>query len=202
MKTKTKIIIIIAICLLLVTDVMMFFESEDALEGTSDTVYAYEETSEPSPTPEPEETPEKFSIRCEHEEGKVFSFQTQGSTAASDMRLYCKNCMQNIKVAIFRGTPKDLSYLDIIKEHIDGEEIVGGEYYTIKGIVAVADYNIPKTIIRCRLESGDTIVIFSVEFREEFEDAVGLLKEGDEVTFRGRFYDEGCGFTDSELITE
>ena len=40
------------------------------------------------------------------------------------------------------------------------------------------------------------------ETREEFKELVKLVEKGEEITFRGRFYDGGCGFTDCELIIE
>ena len=43
---------------------------------------------------------------------------------------------------------------------------------------------------------------FNVEFREEFKELVRAVEEGGEITFHGRFYDKGCGFTDCELIIE
>ena len=141
--------------------------------------------------------------KCEHEEMvKVFGFQFQGSTAASYWRKHCKNCDNRYAYPSnpFRGNPTDLSYLEALKEHIDGDEIVGGEYYTVTAIMTLGDYNIDKTRISCKVESNNIIVEFSAEFREEFEDLVDLLKEGDEITFRGKFYEEGCGFTDCELI--
>ena len=102
----------------------------------------------------------------------------------------------------FRGTPSDLSYLDVIKEYIDADEVVGGEYYTMVATVTAGGHDYSKVRINCKVQSEDIIVGFSVEFRDEFKDAVASLKEGDIVKFRGRYYDEGCGFTDCELITE
>jgi hypothetical protein len=134
--------------------------------------------------------------------GKIFSFQFQGSTATSNVKPYCEKCNTYFQPKLFRGTPTDTSYLDVIDEHMDGDEIVGGEYYTMTATVAVGDHHLDKTRIQCKVQKGNITVWFSVEFQEEFEEAVALLKEGDEVTFRGRYYDEGCGFTDAELIIE
>jgi hypothetical protein len=50
------------------------------------------------------------------------------------------------------------------------------------------------------VENENFIVGFNVEFREEFREQIKLTEEGAEITFRGRFYDVGCGFTDCELI--
>lgn len=139
----------------------------------------------------------------EHEHGKIFAFGSENSTAWDYVKPWCKSgkCCY-LGYSLFRGTPSDTSYLDVIREHIDSEKIVGGEYYTVTARITLADYDFTRTSLGCRLQNDDIIVDFSVEFREEFEEAVGLLDEGDEVTFRGRFYDEGCGFTDCELIPE
>lgn len=138
----------------------------------------------------------------EHEMGKIFSFQFQDSTATSNVKPYCEKCNTYFQPKLFRGTPTDTSYLDVIDEHMDGDEILGGEYYTMTATVAVADYDFDKTRIQCKVKKDHIIVGFSVEFQEGFEETVALLKEGDTVTFRGRYYDEGCGFTDAELIIE
>ena len=141
--------------------------------------------------------------KCDHDNlDKRFSFQFEGSTASSVMQSFCDNCNNYFGRSSFYGTPADLSYLDVIEEHSDSDEIDWGEYYTITATVSHADYDFNRTRIGCKVESEKVIVSFSVEFREEFEESVGLLDEGDIVTFRGRFYEEGCGFTDCELITE
>ena len=78
-----------------------------------------------------------------------------------------------------------------------------GQYYTVTAIVTLADYSSnDKARVTCKVENEDYIVGFSVEFREEFKNTAGCesLEEGEKITFRGRFYDEGCGFTDCELV--
>ena len=147
-----------------------------------------------------EETHEEPTGKCEP--GKKFSFQFEGSTAASYIKPFCEHNGHVYISTIFRGTPDDLSYLDVVAEHSDGDEIVWGEYYTVTAVMTLGDYDFGRTRIRCQVESGNIIVNFSVEFRDGFEESVDLLNEGDTVTFRGRFYDEGCGFTDCELIRE
>ena len=141
--------------------------------------------------------------KCEHENvDEYFSFQFQNSTASSDLKWICADCYKEMNRARFRGTPTDTSYLEAIAEHSNESDIVGGEYYTITATVTLADYDHTKTRITCSVRNEDTVVGFSVEFKEEFEEIVSSIQEGDEVTFRGRFYDVGCGFTDAELITE
>ena len=159
-------------------------ESEETLITSDDTQEISEETSR----------------KCEP--GKMFSFQFQGSTAMSYVKPYCEHPGHIYISTSFRGTPNDLSYLEAIKANSDSDEIVGGEYYTVTATVALGDHDYIKTRIRCQIESEDILVGFSVEFREGFEEAVGALKKGDTVAFRGRYYDEGCGFTDAELIIE
>lgn len=138
--------------------------------------------------------------KCEHEMGKRFSFQFEGSTASSHIKPYCKNCNQYFESARFRGTPNDTSYLGVAKEHTDKDEFVGGEYYTISAIVSMIDHDFDRVRINCKIGNDDVMVFFSVEFREEFEDQASLLQIGDEITFHGRLYDTGFGFTDCERI--
>ena len=142
----------------------------------------------------------------EHEHGKIFSFVFQGSTAKSSVRPWCKSgdCY-NLGYTLFNGTPDDLSYLELIKECCNADEIVPGEYYTMSVKVSQKFYNpsfSQRISIDCRIESDDIVVDFNVEFREEFREQVKSIQEGDIITFRGRYYDEGCGFTDCELIIE
>lgn len=139
--------------------------------------------------------------KCEHEEiGTLFSFQFENSIAASDVKSFCNDCGQSFKITQFHGTPTDVSYLETVNNFIDGNEIVAGEYYTMKAVVSVADHDINKTRVRCKVENEDVTVGFSVEFREGFEEQISLLQKGDEITFRGRLYDNGFGWTDCELL--
>ena len=141
--------------------------------------------------------------KCEHERvEKHFAFQFQDSTADSRLSWVCADCYQDIRRARFRGTPTDTSYLNVIAEHSDGNDIVGGEYYTMTVTVTLADHDSTKTRINCQVRNNDIVVGFSVEFKDGFEELVSSIQRGDEVTFRGKFYDVGCGFSDAELITE
>ena len=139
--------------------------------------------------------------KCEHEEtSRVFSFEFENSAATSYTKLFCKNCEQHLKTTIFQDTPNDLSYREVVDEHIDGDKFVGGEYYTMTAIVTLADYDVQRTRIRCKVENEDIGVVFSVEFKDDFEKRVSSIQEGDEITFRGRLYDNGFGWTDCELL--
>lgn len=131
---------------------------------------------------------------------KMFSFQFENSTAVSHLEPRCKNCNHYFGYTAFRGTPKDLSYLELVKQNIDERNIKAGEYYTMRAVVSLEDYDVNRTRIRCKVESDNTIVGFSVEFREGFEEQISLLQKGDEITFRGRLYDNGFGWTDCELL--
>jgi hypothetical protein len=95
----------------------------------------------------------------------------------------------------------DTSYLDVVREFMDSEKIIGGEYYTMKATYRLPDFDSNKTWIRCVVQKGNILVGFTANFKEEFEEELDLLEEGQEVTFRGRLYDKGFGFTDCELIT-
>ena len=148
-------------------------------------------------------TPEK----CEHE-GKVtmYSFTSYNSTAQSSVRPYCRDCGERFQHQLFEGTPVDQSYLEAIKVHSDSDEIIPGEYYTITATVPqgynYGSYDSPRPWLNCQVENEDFIVGFNVDFKEEFREVIKSIEKGEEITFRGRFYDEGCGFTDAELILD
>lgn len=141
--------------------------------------------------------------KCDHTE-KVgyFLFKTPNGTSNSSVKYYCADCDKYLGYNMFDNTPNDLSYLDVLRESNNGNDLIGGEYYTMSAIVSVGDYSSLTTSIRCKVKGNDNVVFFSVEFRDEFEDVVGTLNEGDEITFRGKFSDLGCSFTDCELINK
>ena len=146
-------------------------------------------------------TPEK----CEHEEVTRYVFTSYDSTAHSNVSGYCRKCDAKLTTnSIFQGELVDKSYLTALIEHSDASEIVPGEYYTIMASVPLGfyAYSSDNVWLNCKVENEDFIVLFNVEFREEFEERVRLIQEGETITFRGRFYDEGCGFTDSVLIDD
>lgn len=145
------------------------------------------------------------ALRCEHEDTCLFiSFTSYNSTSHSSMREICRDCGDNItSPTLFDGTLKDKSYLELIRANSDGSEIIPGEYYTVTATVPLGFYgNASNTVqLTCQVENDDYMVRFHAEFREEFMDEVVSVEKGETITFRGRFYDEGCGFTDCELIT-
>ena len=140
---------------------------------------------------------------CYHEETRtLFSFVSEDSFAYSYTRPICKECGKKLRYTNFKGTPIDQSYLETITKHTDADEIVPGEYYTVSCPVTqvFSNYGETRVWVNCKTENEDFIVSFTVEFREEFREQVASIEDGEEITFRGRFYDEGCGFTDAELI--
>ncbi len=146
---------------------------------------------------------------CEHEDTiGIYSFQYENSTAAHSTREYCNVCEKYTTTysSRFRGTPTDQSYLEAIITQSDANEIIPGEYYTITATVTsagVSSYNEGRfwTVrVGCKLENEDFEIYCYADFRKEFWEQVELLKEDDIITFRGRFYDEGCGFTDCVLL--
>lgn len=144
-------------------------------------------------------TPEK----CEHEEVRRYVFTSPDSTVHSSVCGYCNKCETRLTTySLFKGELVDKSYLSALIEHSDASEIVPGEYYTVTASVPLGFYGYSSDTLwlTCEVENDDFVVRFSAVFREEFKDQVRSIQEGDIITFRGRFYDEGCGFTDCELI--
>ena len=142
------------------------------------------------------------SLVCPHDEMcKVFAFQYDGSTAVSHIKPVCKNCTQYFEATRFRGTPSDLSYLEVVKEYIVEDEIVSGGYHTMTATVTVLDHDTTRTRLNCYVGNEDIEVYFSVEFRGEFEEAVNALQIGEQITFRGRLDNTGFGWTDCELLS-
>ena len=146
---------------------------------------------------------------CEHSDTlKIYSFQYEKSTAAHSTREYCNICGRYTTTysARFRGTPTDQSYLEAIVAQSDASEIIPGEYCTITATVTsagVSSYDEGRfwTVrVGCKIENSDFEIYFSADFRKEFWDQVDAIEKDDIVIFRGRFYAEGCGFTDCELI--
>ena len=143
---------------------------------------------------------------CEHEDMVwMYSFSTHYYTNHSYVRPYCRDCETKYQYRLFQGTPIDQSYLSAIIEHSDGDEIVPGEYYTVTTTVPgaiTAGHISNRVVLECKAENEDYIVYFHVEFREEFADMVRSVQAGDEITFRARFYEEGCEFTEGELLSK
>ena len=138
---------------------------------------------------------------CRHNDGwrEEYSFysQTEQRSCIGYKKRYCKKCdYTNDIITYFYDTPKDTSYLDLICEHSDGDELVDGDYYTMRAIVT-RNYVYG---INCKVENENIVVYFSVDFLEESKDALELIEEGDEITFRGKFVRVSCDWTACKLI--
>lgn len=146
-------------------------------------------------------TPEK----CEHEDVvQRYVFARDDSTQYSTVQPYCADCGESLAThSYFKGELVDKSYLQALVEYSDGNEIVAGEYYTVTATVPLGFYGYTSdtVFLTCEVENEGFIVRFNAEFREEFKELVESVEEGEEVTFRGRFYEKGCRFTDCELLS-
>lgn len=145
-----------------------------------------------------------FTPKCQHEERRLeyvlHSPDNVGNTGY--IKKYCKECDYYLGNTYLHGKPTDSSYLDLIREHSDGDELVDGEYYTMTATVTLAYYYGSTISISCKVGNEDIVVYFSVRFREEYADKVSysVLEQGDEITFRGKFDEMTCDWTDCELI--
>ena len=139
--------------------------------------------------------------RCEHEVViDSFVFQPENNTAYSYTQRICENCNQTFTTYLFKGTPSNTGYVDVISENCEDKTFVIGEYDTITAKVSLADYDSLKTQLSCYVQEGNVDVWFIVEFKSEYEDAVSMLQEGDEVTFYGKCSDKTVHWTDCELV--
>lgn len=144
-------------------------------------------------------------IKCDHEEtATMYIFTANEGVEFSTTRPVCKECGEAFEYTNFKGTPTDQSYLQAIKDHSDGSGVVPGEYYTVTATVPLGFYGFSSQDVwlTCQVENEEFIVRFNVKFKEEYRELVSSVGKEDEITFRGRFNDEGCGFTDCELITD
>lgn len=196
--------IVLIICTSMFVEIansIVWLDEDEIASAPDDTITQPEEVPKEDTPDEEREEIDKTPSKHTHEIFKTFSFQFQGSTASNYVKWTCKSCSVHYTPTLFRGTPSDTSYLELIKKIAGEDEIIGGEYYTLTVVVAVRDFDRDKVRIQCKVRDESFLIGFSVEFREEFEDAVNKLVEGDEITFRGKLYEDGFGFTDSELIT-
>ena len=142
-----------------------------------------------------------FALRCEHESTlKTFAFQPEKSTAASSFKVVCDKCNQPERIARFYGTPSDTAYVGVVSEHCKDKKFVSGEYDTVTATLLYHDYDPTKTQVQCKVREGDVIVGFSARFKPEYDEAVSLLKEGDEITFYGKSSAEGLFWSNCELV--
>ncbi len=144
----------------------------------------------------------KFTA-CEHPESvKRYSFYSENNMQYDYMAVYCKECNEKLRSETFADTPKDLSYLEVVRTLVGEDGPVAGEYYLVTATV-LSDYSQSGSpYVRCKVENDSVSVFFTVDFKEEFDEAVREIEEGDTITFYGRYYESGCGFADCELIVE
>ena len=144
-----------------------------------------------------------FLLRCEHENTiTTFVFQSENSTALNYVKTICDGCNQVLSTGVFRGTPAINTHTTALEEHIADNKFISGEYDTVRAKVVSPDYHSTKTKIRCGIQTGNCRVYFPVEFKNEFEESVSLLQEGDEITFYGKSALTGLSWTDCEIVTK
>ena len=137
--------------------------------------------------------------KCEHEEVTRYYFSSDDSMVHNSVCSYCTKCDTRLSpYSLFQGELVDKSYLQVMVDHSDDSEMIPGEYYTV---TAVAPLGFMDSVgITCEVENEEFLVRFSAAFRAEFKEQLGAIEKGQEITFRGRFYETGCRFTDCELI--
>ena len=176
-------------------------QAQESRETSASSGNEQEKPSESSQTNEKSSL--DFSLKCEHDEVLRYVFTEQGSTAYSSVCGFCNKCNSRLSTySLFKGELVDKSYLEAIKEHSGSKDILPGEYYTVTATVPLGFYGYTSETVwlTCEVKNEDFIVRFHVEFRDEFKEQVRSIQEGQEITFRGRFYDTGVGFADCELI--
>ena len=137
---------------------------------------------------------------CRHYEHKeVYSFVNHPNYLAYK-QYHCKDC------GYFNGynnyiyeMPDKTPYLDLIRELVDCDVLIDGEFYTIKAIV---NNNYSLSSVRCKLEDENVIVYFSIYLKDEYKNNIKLLKSGDEITICGKFNSVTLEWIDCELINE
>ena len=139
------------------------------------------------------------SEKCEHREVTRYYFSTDDSMVHNSVCGFCTKCRTRLTpYSLFQGELVDKSYITAMQEHSDGSEIIPGEYYTVTAIVPLGFMG--SVGLACEVENEDFSVRFTAVFRAEYIEQIKLIEEGQEITFRGRFNDKGCGFTDCELL--
>ena len=136
--------------------------------------------------------------KCDHTDTTDIYIISQNDT--NRIVTQCDECKSVLNRENFRGNPKNKSYLSVIDD-----ELVDGEYYTVTtklrfdGILSTES---PKTFAFCKSDKDDMSVCFIAVFKDDYNDKIKSLKEGDEITFYGRYSSDGFYWTNCELITE
>ena len=140
---------------------------------------------------------------CDHEETRyVYIFQTNSTTGNSYYRTVCSDCDEIRKTTMFNGNPTNTAYLPVMAAHCGTSEMAPEEYYTVTATVSDSHSAYDKLRLRCYVEGETATVYFTATFPEEFLEDLQALEGKDTVTFYGKYYTQGCGFTDCILITE
>ena len=142
--------------------------------------------------------------KCKHEEVReVYSFRSPGIISYKDIgqiKRYCKDCDYYLGIYYLYGTPVEKPYLDPLRECSGENELVDGEYYTMKAIVTLDYFDRSNQRIYAKVQNENVVLLFNVSFQEGYEEELELLQVGDEITFRGKFDGVGYNWTDCELI--
>ena len=145
-----------------------------------------------------------FTPKCKHEEVREeYFFRSPGIISYKDIghkKKYCKDCDYYLGITYLYGTPTETPYLDLIRENSGVDELVDGEYYTMKAIVRLDGFTRGEQCVYAKVENENTGLIFNVIFRDGFEEKREVLQAGDEITFHGKFDGVGYDWTDCELI--
>lgn len=142
-------------------------------------------------------------LKCDHDNiVEYYSFKPEKSVAYDYVKSVCDDCGQGFSVTSFYDTFPEERYTDVVREHCEDKTFIKGEYDTIKAKVVYPDYDYDRTRINCSIRQDDVDVYFTVEFKNEYEEAVSVLDSEDEITFRGRSALKGLFFTDCELLTK
>ena len=145
-----------------------------------------------------------FTPKCRHEEVRaVYSFRSRSVISYKDtghIKWYCKDCDYYLGIDYLYGTPADKPYLDPLREYSGENELVDGEYYTMKAVVTSDIFDNSHQRIYAKVQNENVTLAFTIAFREGYEEELKSLQAGDEITFRGKFEAVGYDWTDCELI--
>ncbi len=145
-----------------------------------------------------------FTPKCKHEEVReVYSFRSPGIISYKDIgqiKRYCKDCDYYLGIYYLYGTPVEKPYLDPLREYSGENELVDGEYYTMKAIVTSDYLDRSNQRIYAKVQNENVTLSFSVAFKAGYEEELESLQSGDEITFHGKFDGVGYDWTDCELI--
>ena len=147
-----------------------------------------------------------FSPHCRHEEVReVYSFNGEGNIQYNHVgykQKYCKKCDYKLGMTYFSDLPIEAPYLDLLYEYAGVNELVDGEYYTMKATVRLDYFYGDGRKVYVKVQNENTTLVFSLSFKEGYEETLETLKAGDEVIFYGKFNSIGYDWTDCTLIEQ